>query len=241
MSKKMTYEQATQKIATRLETPEHARNTIIVGWLLLAVSLLGLIYLPSFSMLVLICVAPPSLAYVIWSIAALWYLRNKSLKGKSKEEMIRIMRRATILLAISRGAGVAFLSAICLTIGLRMLSHFVGVIDVVCGLIMVTYSLLFIVLCFMWQQMLIAIVEGNVWWVRILFGGSAAVGITASAIASGLGIFLARITPREISPLIVMLLMSFIAFVGAPGAVYYLSEAYVHLQVKRGEEKTGAT
>ncbi len=233
----MTYEQAVQKISTRLETPGRARGTIIVIGIVLVVSLLGLFYAPFFSMSVFTCAIPPSVAYVIWSIAALFYLRNKSLQDKPKEEMTRVMREATILLGISRGVGLAFFSVICLSIGLRMLYHFVGVADVICYLIMTIYLLLFVILCAMWRRMLIAIVEGDAWWVRFLFGGSAAVGAIASAAGAGLGILLARTAPHEVSSLVVVFLTFVIAFVGAPGVVFYLSEGYVHLQVRRRERQ----
>jgi len=237
----MTYEQAVQKISTRLETPGRARSTIIVIGIVLVVSLLGLIYAPFFSTSVFICAIPPSVAYTIWSVAALFYLRNKSLQDKPKEDMTRVMRETTILLGISRGVGLAFFSVVCLSIGLRMLYHLIGVADVICYLIIALYLLLFAILCVMWRRMLIAIVEGNAWWVRILFGGSAAVGAIASAIGAGLGTLLARTAPREVSSLIVVFLTFIIASVGIPGVVYYLSEGYVHLQIRRREEKAGYT
>ncbi len=186
----MTYEQAIQKIATRLETPEQARSTVIVALPVLAVTLLGAICVPSFSTLTLLCVAPPSISYAVWSMTVLLYLRNRSLKGKPKEEMTRIMRRTTIILWVHRGIWLAFFSVACLVIGLRVLHHFAGVPDVVCGLIMATYLLLFVVLGFMWRRMLIAITEGNAWWVRILFGGSAAVAIAVGTAGVGLGTLL---------------------------------------------------
>jgi len=203
MGKKMTYQQAVQKTSTKLETPEWTRSTIILSMPLLALAMLGLIYVPTFSMLVLLCATPPSIAYTVWSITALLYLRNKSLKGKPQEEMMRIMRKATVILWVHRGLFLALFSMACLVIGLRMLRHFIGVPDVICGLIVAIYLLMFIVLGFMWRRMLIAIVEGNAWWVRILFGGSAAAAIVVGAAGAGLGTLLARVAPREILSLIV--------------------------------------